>query len=85
MVPTRPYRALRALLGTAVIATIVGLWAHAQLTGGRMGTLWEVVMLALVLASAIAVFGRRTVEAAVEASQQLQDQNNDDSTSDTDE
>ena len=69
--PTRPYRALRATVGTAVIASVVAVWLHARLTGEPLGTLWEVVMLALVLAAGYAVFGPRTMTAAVEDARDL--------------
>ena len=84
MRPQRPYRALRALVATGILVVIVGLWANAQLTGQRMGTLWEVVMLMLVVAAAIAVFGRRTVQTAVEASQELREDNSGGDTDDGD-
>ena len=69
--PTRPYRALRALVGTGIIAAIVGLWVHARLAGEPLGTLWEVVMLALVIAAGYAVFGHRTMAQAVEDARDL--------------
>jgi len=75
--PQRPYRALRAFVGTVIILTVVGLWAHARLTGEQLGALWEVVMLALIAAAAIAVFGRRTFESAVETSQTLRGEDSD--------
>jgi hypothetical protein len=70
--PDRPYRALRAGVGAAVILVVVGLWAHGQATGSPLETIWQVVMLALVLAAAYSVFGQRTVENAVETAQELQ-------------
>lgn len=82
-IPQRPYRALRAFIGATIILVVLGLWAHAQLQGTTLGTLWDVVVLALVAAAGIAVFGRRTFEAAVEASQQLQGDGGDDSTSES--
>lgn len=72
MRPARPYRALRAGVGAVVILSVVGLWAHGQANGAPLETIWQVVMLALVFASAYSVFGRRTVENAVETAQELQ-------------
>lgn len=70
--PTQPYRALRAFVGTVVIATVVGVWLHARLiNGARLGTLWQVVILALVIASGYAVFGPRTMTRAVEDARDL--------------
>jgi uncharacterized membrane protein len=69
--PTRPYRLLRALVGTGIIAAVVGLWIHARLIGEPLGTLWEVVMLALVIAAGYAVFGHRTMTQAVEDARDL--------------
>ena len=71
--PNRPYRALRAGVGAGVIAVVVGLWAHGQLTGDELGTLWEVVVLAIVLAGGYSVFGHRTMNAAVDDAQELAD------------
>lgn len=72
MRPEQPYRLLRATVGTALIAVVVGLWAHGQLTGAPMDMLWDVVVLALLVASGYSVFGRRTMDAAVETAQELQ-------------
>jgi len=69
--PQRPYRALRALVGTAVITTVTAMWAYGQLYGQPLGTLWEVVILAIVIASGIAVFGRRTFGTALDEAEQV--------------
>ncbi|OYR54330.1 hypothetical protein [Halorubrum halodurans] len=69
--PTRPYRALRAGVGTVVIATVLALWVRGQIVGDPLGTLWDVVVLALLLASGYAVYGRRTMTTAVEDAQEL--------------
>ena len=71
MKPTRPYRALRAVVGTAIIAVVLGLWAHGQLTDAPMDMLWDVVVLALLIASGYSVFGRRTMDRAVETAQEV--------------
>ena len=73
MRPTRPYRALRATVGTVAIGLVLGLWAHARLTGGSLSTLWEVVVLAIVIAGGYSVFGRRTMSAAMDHAQELTD------------
>ncbi|ACM56364.1 hypothetical protein [Halorubrum lacusprofundi] len=71
--PNRPYRALRAGVGASVIAVVVALWAHGQLTGDELGTLWEVVVLAIILAGGYSVFGHSTMSAAVDDAQELAD------------
>lgn len=80
----RPYRALRAVVGTGVIALVVALWAHAQLTGDPLGTLWDVVLLALLIASGIAVFGRRTMTTALEEAQDVRDSSTSNTSTDSD-
>lgn len=70
--PQQPYRALRAGVGTVVILTVVGLWAHGQLTGQPLGTLWDVVALAVVIAAGFVVFGRETFGAALDEAQDVQ-------------
>lgn len=69
--PEQPYRLLRAIVGTVVISAVVGLWIHARLTGSGLGTLWEVVMLALVIAAGYAVFGPDTMSSAVDDAKSL--------------
>ncbi|OYR53593.1 hypothetical protein DJ73_07225 [Halorubrum sp. Ea1] len=71
--PTRPYRALRAGVGTLVILVVLGLWVRGQIVGDPLGTLWDVVVLALLLASGYAVYGPRTMSNAVEDAQELSD------------
>ena len=71
MKPTQPYRALRAVVGSAIIATVLALWAHGQLTDQPLDMLWDVVVLGLLIASGIAVFGRRTMQTAVDAAQDI--------------
>ncbi len=71
MKPTQPYRAWRAIVGTAVIVTVLGLWTHAHLAGQPLDMLWDVVVLALVIASGYAVFGRRTMQSAVQDAQEI--------------
>jgi hypothetical protein len=82
MTPSQVNRVARKLVASIVILTIVGLWAHGQLTGNPLTPLWQLAVLVLALASAIAVFGRRTVDDAVESAQDLkggdQGQENDD-------
>jgi hypothetical protein len=81
MAPKQPYRALRAGFGAVLLALVVGLWAHGQLAGEPMGTLWELVILALVLAGGYSVFGEQTMTSAVDTAQDLQgggDQEGDD-------
>jgi len=71
MKPTRTYRALRALVATAVIAVVLGLWAHGQVTGRPLDMLWDVVILALVVAAGYTVFGRETMGQAIADAQEM--------------
>ena len=71
--PTRPYRALRAGVGAGVILVVVAMWAHGQLTGDPLSTLWEVVVLAIVLAGGYSVFGHSTMSAAIDDAQEIAD------------
>ena len=71
--PTRPYRALRAGVGASVILVVVAMWAHGQLTGDPLSTLWEVVVLAIVLAGGYSVFGHSTMSAAIDDAQEITD------------
>ena len=73
MSPTRPYRTLRALVGTGAVVLVLALWAHGQLTGDPLSTLWEVVVLAIVIAGGYAVFGESTMSAAMDDAQDLTD------------
>jgi len=73
MSPTRPYRTLRALVGTGAVALVLALWAYGQLTGDPLSTLWEVVVLAIVIAGGYAVFGESTMSAAMDDAQNLTD------------
>jgi len=72
-VPTQPYRALRAVVATAVIAVVLGLWARGQLAGEPLDMLWDVVVLALLVASGYAIYGRQTMGQAVEDAQSIAD------------
>jgi len=54
------------VLGTLAI------WAHGQLTGQPLGTLWDVVVLAIVIAGGIAVFGKDTFGSAIDEAQDVQ-------------
>jgi uncharacterized protein (DUF58 family) len=78
--PQRPYRALRAGVGTVLIGVVIALWAHGQLTGQPLGTLWDVVILALLIASGMAVFGRRTFGAALEEAEKVSGDDGEDGT-----
>jgi hypothetical protein len=75
--PTRPYRALRAGVGAGVILVVVAMWAHGQLTGDPLSTLWEVVVLAIVLAGGYSVFGHSTMSAAIDDAQDIADGSDD--------
>jgi len=70
--PARPYRALASGVGAVVILAVVALWARGQVTGSPLETLWQVVMLALVIAAAYRVFGKQTMDDAMDAAQDLQ-------------
>jgi hypothetical protein len=80
--PTRPYRALRAGVGTVAVVLVLALWAHSQLTGDPLSTLWEVVVLAIVIAGGYAVFGQRTMSAAMDDAQDLTNGSSEESESD---
>lgn len=71
MTPTRPYRALRAGVGALVVTAVIALWAYGQVVGDPLGTLWDVVVLAIVLASAYSVYGYETMSAAVDEAQDV--------------
>ena len=75
--PTRPYRALRAGVGAGVVLVVVAMWAHGQLTGDPLSTLWEVVVLAIVLAGGYSVFGHSTMSAAIDDAQEITDGSDD--------
>ncbi|WP_434531031.1 hypothetical protein ACODNH_05310 [Haloarcula sp. NS06] len=77
MRPQQPYRALRSGIGALIIVFVVGLWGHGQLTGQPMGTLWHIVMLAIVIAAGIAVFGRRTFTTALDEAEQVKGDDDD--------
>jgi F0F1-type ATP synthase assembly protein I len=70
--PQRRYRLLRAIVGVAVIAVVVGMWVRGILVGEPLDTLWTFVVLVLAFAAAITVFGRRTFEFAFDTAQQAQ-------------
>lgn len=72
MRPAHPYRALASGVGAVVIGAVIALWAYGQLVGPALGTLWDLVVLVLVLAGARRVFGKRTMDDAMEAAQELQ-------------
>jgi hypothetical protein len=69
--PTRPYRALRAGVGTVVITVVLGLWTYGKYTGEPLGAMWDVVVIALLIASGIAVFGRKTMTAGLDEAQDV--------------
>ena len=71
--PTQPYRALRAVVATAVIAVVLGLWARGQLVGEPLDMLWDVVVLALLVASGYAIYGEKTMGQAVDDAQSIAD------------
>jgi hypothetical protein len=56
-----------------VILIVVAMWAHGQLTGNPLSTLWEVVVLAIVLAGGYSVFGHSTMSAAIDDAQEIAD------------
>jgi flagellar motor component MotA len=70
--PARPYRALASVVGAIVILAVVGLWAHGEWTGESLGALWQLVVLAIVIGGAYRVFGKRTMDDALETAQDLQ-------------
>jgi hypothetical protein len=78
MKPQRPYRALRAAIGAIVVMAVTALWIYGQMAGQPLGTLWDVVMLSIVIAAGFAVFGRRTFSAAVDEAESLKRSDSDD-------
>ena len=80
MRPQRPYRALRAAVGTIVVLAVVGLWAHAQFTGESLDMMWQLAALVIVLAGTLAVFGKGTFDAATSAAKEIggKEENTDD-------
>lgn len=80
------YPPLRKLVAVIVLVAVVALWAYGRLTGNlagqAMGTLWEVVMLAIVIAAGYTVFGPDTMGQAVDDAQELANQG--DQSDDTD-
>jgi hypothetical protein len=58
-------------MGAGALALVLALWAHGQLTGDPLSTLWEVVVLAIVIAGGYAVFGEKTMSAAMDDAQDL--------------
>lgn len=62
---------LRDALGTLVIAVVVTVWVYGKIFGDPLGALWEVTMLAIVIAAAYSVFGRRTMNEAIENAKDL--------------
>lgn len=71
MKPNRPYRALRAAVGTIAVLSVLALWAHAQLADEPLDMLWQLAVLIIVCAGAISVFGRRTFETAADTAKEI--------------
>ena len=63
---------LRTAIGTAVITAFVSLWIYLEVYASGMGTLWELVMLAIVVASGYAVFGEAIMGSAIDDAQSIQ-------------
>jgi hypothetical protein len=59
-------------VGAVVILAVVGLWAYGEWTGEPLGALWQLVVLAIVIGGAYRVFGKQTMDGALEAAQDLQ-------------
>lgn len=73
MKPNKPYRLLRALVGTASIVAFGYIWVQAKMAGEALGTMWNIVALFLLVAAAYAVYGAVTVQRAVEDTKTLKD------------
>lgn len=82
MRPTRPYRVLRVGFAAIVLGLVMSVWVRARLVGEPMDTLWTVVVLGIVIASAYTVFGRQTMENALGTVQDLKGQSGDESEED---
>ena len=62
---------LRTWIGTGVITAFTGLWMYLEVYATGMGTLWELVMLAIVVASGYAVFGEAIMSASIDDAQTI--------------
>lgn len=68
----RPYRALRAAVGTIILLGITGLWAASKLEiVPPLGAMWDVVVLGIVIAGGYAVYGEATMTAAMDDAQEF--------------
>ncbi|MBX0350495.1 hypothetical protein [Haloarcula pellucida] len=82
--PPKP-PSLGEAVGTIVIVGVLLVWGRAQILGQSLDMLWQVAMLAILLASGYAVFGQRAMQSAVEDAQEITDNDSDDSNDGTDE
>lgn len=75
----RPYRALRAIVGTTILLGITGLWAAGKLgVTPPLGAMWDVVVLGIVIAGGHAVYGESTMSAAMDDAQEFTNPGSDD-------
>lgn len=71
MRPQRPYRALRATIGSIAVLTLLGVWVYSRYSGQSLDTLWEVAVLVVIFAGAVAVFGSDTFDDAAETAKDI--------------
>jgi len=69
--PQRPYRLLRASVGTIVILAFTGIWVWKWFQGDQLSSLWTLTMIAIIFASGMAVFGKETFTSGVEEAQKV--------------
>ncbi|WP_324757061.1 hypothetical protein [Haloarcula montana] len=66
-------RTIRLAISALIVTATFALWMRARLTAGGMGTLWEVVALAIVIAACYVVFGERIFGSALDEAQEMQE------------
>jgi len=71
MKPQRPYRALRAAVGTVAILALLGIWVHSMYAGQPLDTLWQLAVLIVILGGAVADYGKDTFDQAAQAAKDV--------------
>lgn len=68
----KPNKTLRSLAGFGIITVVVGLWAWSKYSGATaMGSMWDTIVVLLVIAAAYAVFGAETMKEASETAAEV--------------
>lgn len=62
---------LKDAFGAAIISVVVSVWVYSKLYEEPLSVLWELTMLAIVIAAAYSVFGRRTMSSAIDEAKDL--------------